>query len=250
MLCYHAVSERWPAALSVTPEALDAQLRLLARCGYRGVTFTELALAPTPGKVVALTFDDAYMSVRELAAPILQRHGFPGTVFVPTSFIGSTEPMSWPGIEQWLGTEHRDELLPMGWKELRELAADGWEIGSHTRTHPHLTQLEGAELIRELTEAKRECEVGMGATCRTLAYPYGEHDERVTIAAADAGYEAACTLSGKLRDASMLRWPRVGIYQGDLRLRFLLKSLPPSRALRGSRLGRRAAGSRGRRSSP
>ena len=67
VLCYHAVSERWPAPLSVTPEQLDRQLSLLHRRGFHGVTLSE-ALAGLPAdRVLAVTFDDAYRSVRDLA---------------------------------------------------------------------------------------------------------------------------------------------------------------------------------------
>jgi peptidoglycan/xylan/chitin deacetylase (PgdA/CDA1 family) len=242
VLCYHAVSERWPADLSVTPDALDAQLGFLARRGYRGVPFSELALSHARERVVAITFDDSYLSVLERAAPILARHGFPGTVFVPTAFVGSTEPMSWPGIENWLGTEHEEELIPLDWEQLRTLKSRGWEIGSHTRTHPHLTRLDDRELARELSESKRECEAGVGGVCQSLAYPYGDHDQRVVGAAADAGYETAGTLPTDLHAPSTLRWPRIGVYHRDGRARFALKTLAPLRRLRGSAPGRRATG--------
>lgn len=77
ILCYHAVSEDWSSPLSVTPQALEGQMQFLASKGYTGVTFTEAALEDHPGKVVAVTFDDAYDSVRQLARPILDRYGDP-----------------------------------------------------------------------------------------------------------------------------------------------------------------------------
>ncbi len=46
ILCYHAVRERWPAPLSVTPRALEDQLELLVRRGYRGATFGEETASP------------------------------------------------------------------------------------------------------------------------------------------------------------------------------------------------------------
>lgn len=245
VLCYHAVSETWPADLSVTPGALDQQLAFLARRGYRGASFTELVASRSREKLVAVTFDDAYQSVLHAAAPILERHGFRGTVFAPTAYISSDEPMSWPGIEQWLGTEHEDELLPMTWGQLGELADRGWEVGSHTRTHPRLSRLGDRELDVELRQSKLECEARMGSGCHSLAYPYGDHDERVVKAAAEAGYETAATLPTVLHAASPLRWPRIGVYHRDERLRYALKALGPLRRFRASHLGRFvAAGTR------
>lgn len=242
VLCYHAVSESWPADLSVTPGALEEQLATLARRGYRGASFTDLVLAAPRGKVAAITFDDAYRSVLELAAPILARHGFVGSVFVPTAHVGSDAPMSWPGIEQWLGGEHEHELIPLDWRELRELADGGWEVGSHTRSHPYLTKLSDGKLAAELEGSRRDCEAAMEAPCRSLAYPYGDHDGRVAEAAAAAGYETACTLPPRPHEPSPLRWPRVGVYQRDDRRRFALKTLDSLRRLRATPPGRLAAG--------
>src|SRR5438445_444901 len=96
ILCYHAVSPTWPAALSVTPEALDRQLQILARRGYRSARFTDVVTAGLDGRVVAITFDDNYRSVLELAKPIFDRHGYAGTLFVPTDSTGPPQPLLYP----------------------------------------------------------------------------------------------------------------------------------------------------------
>src|SRR5215212_4687937 len=86
VLCYHAVSEHWPADLAVFPDRLDVQLRYLVARGYRGATFTTAVVDRPYRRTLAVTFDDAYASVLELGFPILERLGLPGTVYVPTSF--------------------------------------------------------------------------------------------------------------------------------------------------------------------
>src|ERR671923_54080 len=154
VLCYHAVSECWPADLSIAPGDLEAQLELLAGRGYAGVTFTEAVTGTPHGKSVAVTFDDAYRSVLELGEPILTRLGWPATVFVPTDFAGTERAMSWPGIDRWVGGEFDRELVPLSWEELGGLAERGWEIGSHTCSHPHLTQLGDTALDHELQRSK------------------------------------------------------------------------------------------------
>jgi peptidoglycan/xylan/chitin deacetylase (PgdA/CDA1 family) len=224
VLCYHAVSETWPASLSVTPEALERQVWLLERRGYRSAGFTEAVTGRPAGKVAVLTFDDAYRSVLELAAPIMERHGFAGVLYVPTDFPPRPdEPMSWPGVDGWLDGPHRDELRPLGWDGVRELAERGWEVGSHTCSHPHLTQLDDARLELELARSKQVCEQELGGPCPSIAYPYGDHDERVVTAAGRAGYMTAGTLPARLAPSRPLAWPRVGIYHGDDERRFRLK---------------------------
>jgi len=236
VLCYHAVSERFPAPLSVTPAAFERQLQLLARAGYRGATFSD-ALRAQEGRTVAITFDDAFLSVLQLGKPLLDAAGFPATVYAPTAYLDAPErPLKWDGIDQWHGGEHESELLPMSWDQLGGLAEAGWEIGSHTCTHPHLTGVDDEALREELVRSREEVERRLGRACPTLAYPYGDHDERVVAAAGAAGYAAAGTLPARLHAARPLAWPRVGIYHGDDERRFRLKVSRAMRRLRGSRL--------------
>jgi peptidoglycan/xylan/chitin deacetylase (PgdA/CDA1 family) len=240
VLCYHALSERWPASFSTTPDRFEAQLSLLKRRGYRGITFQEAARGPDAERAVAITFDDAFRSVLDLGRPILDRLGMPGTVFVPTALAGGQEPMSWDGVEHWLASEHADELLPMSWDDLRELAGAGWEIGSHTRTHPRLTLVDDGRLADELVGSREDCERELAAPCRSLAYTYGDPDQRVVDAARAAGYAAAATLPGPQlpRSPDPHLFPREGIYHDDGRLRFELKVSPAVRRFRTTRVWR------------
>jgi peptidoglycan/xylan/chitin deacetylase (PgdA/CDA1 family) len=232
VLCYHALSERWPAALSTTPERFEEQLELLLRRGYKPATFSAALDAPTGDRTLAVTFDDAYRSVKELALPIMERLGVPGTVFAPTDWVGRDEPMHWDGIDQWLGGPHEQELLCLGWPELRELAGAGWEVGSHTRSHPRLTTLDDDRLAAELRDSREACADGMGRPCRSIAYPYGDVDARVIDATRTAGYELGAALPKRHGSRNRLDWPRVGVYNRDDLRRFKLKVSPLLRRLR------------------
>jgi peptidoglycan/xylan/chitin deacetylase (PgdA/CDA1 family) len=236
VVCYHAVSEGWPADFAVTPGELERQLQHLAERGYQGVTFTEAVTRSDPGRLVAVTFDDAFRSVLELARPILDRFGMPATMFAPTAFVGTERPMAWPGIDAWLDGPYSSELVPLSWEELRELSDAGWEIGSHSCTHPRLTQLDDAELEQELRESKEECERQLAPPCTSIAYPYGDVDERVVGAAARAGYRVGAAL--EIRAApQLLAWPRLSVTREDSIARFRRQSSPIVRRLRSSRLG-------------
>jgi peptidoglycan/xylan/chitin deacetylase (PgdA/CDA1 family) len=234
-LGYHAVSERWPASLAIAPRHLEEHVRILADRGFTGVTFHEAVLRPPPdAKTLAITFDDAYRSVIELALPILSRAGFVATVFAPTAYVGTEEPMAWPGIDHWRDTEHAEELVPMSWEELKRLAEAGWEIGSHTHSHPRLPTLDDAALESELQRSRQEIERQLGS-CRSLAYPYGDHDDRVIEAARQARYEAAGTLPARLmRPAGTLDWPRIVVTRPDHARRFRWKVSPLARRVRGT----------------
>jgi peptidoglycan/xylan/chitin deacetylase (PgdA/CDA1 family) len=238
ILCYHAVDPTWPADLSVTPAALDAQLGELARRGYRGVRFGDAVREEQAGRVVAITFDDGYRSVLELARPILERYGYPGTVFVPSDWAGEQRPMRWPGIDRWLGTPHEQAMLALDWGELATLADAGWEIASHTCSHPHLTQIGDEALAHELRASKERIEQRLARPCESLAYPYGDVDARVVAATRAAGYRFAGTIPRVLPRPDALLWPRVPIYHGDDIRRFRAKVSPALRRLRSSSLGR------------
>jgi peptidoglycan/xylan/chitin deacetylase (PgdA/CDA1 family) len=232
VLCYHAVSPTWPSVLAVTPDLFERQLEILVRRGYRGATFHDAVHQPPHERTLAVTFDDAYRSVITHAAPVLDRLGLVGTIYVPTTWPDREDPMTWPGIDDWLDTEHRDELVCASWDELRDVAARGWEIASHTRTHPELPALGDAELAEELAASRAAVEERLSAPCRTIAYPYGFQDARVRAAAAHAGYTAGAALSRLYRIGDPMAYPRVGLYPRDDGLRYQAKVSRVVRRLR------------------
>jgi peptidoglycan/xylan/chitin deacetylase (PgdA/CDA1 family) len=230
VLEYHAVSATWPASLAVAPAKLRAQLEWLLDRGYRGTTFHDAVTSRPSGRVLVVTFDDAYRSVLDLAEPILTELGLPGTVFVVTDFADVGGPLSWGGIDHWRGGPYDRELEGLRWEELEQLAHGGWEVGSHTRTHPRLTELSDKDLARELDESRAACERALGMPCRSLAYPYGDVDARVMAATERAGYDGAAI--EVLAPAHPLAWPRVGISRENSMRLFRLKVSPTVSRLR------------------
>jgi peptidoglycan/xylan/chitin deacetylase (PgdA/CDA1 family) len=170
--------------------------------------------------------------------------GVPGTVFVPTDWADRPEPMRWGGIEHWLGGPHEEEMVCLRWEALRELASAGWEVGSHTCSHPHLSRLDDGALERELVESRAMCTEKLGTPCRSIAYPYGDVDARVVEAARSAGYELGAALPKQFTSIDPLNWPRVGVYNADDIRRFKLKLSRPLRRVLSSTGWRWVMGSR------
>jgi peptidoglycan/xylan/chitin deacetylase (PgdA/CDA1 family) len=216
LLAYHAV-DVGSRELAVPEAVLRTQLSLLRRRGCVGITAAEAERrrrdGTLPARTVVVTFDDGFRSVLG-ARPILDELGFPATVLVVTSFVESGEPLHWPGLE------HSEESL--GWSELELLREAGWEVGSHTATHPLLSDLDDVELERELVDSRATIQKRLGS-CETLAYPYGRADERTAAAAARAGYLAAFTLGRAHRPDEPLRRPRLGLRDVDRGLRLRLR---------------------------
>jgi peptidoglycan/xylan/chitin deacetylase (PgdA/CDA1 family) len=216
VLCYHGVA---PGSLhgEVTPDALRAQLSVLAKRRYRWTTFTDAVIGTEPGRVAAVTFDDGIASAVEHGLPVLEEFGAPGTMFLTVEMLG------WGGRIDAVGAAR--------------LAERGWEVGSHTMTHAVLTNVDDRTLDGELSESKRELEQLTGRPCTAVSYPTGRCDVRVAAAAESAGYLAGAGLEGAV-DAPLgpLTWPRVGV-RGDDSLRvFRVKTSRAVRRVRSSRL--------------
>lgn len=220
VLCYHAVSDSWPDSLAVGPSTLERQVRSLLHRGYRAVTAEEALVSQ--GRVLHVTFDDAYRNL-ESVLPILERLQVPATVFACTDFAVDGRPLAVPELADRAAGYH-DEIATMDWDALRSISERGFEVGSHTASHAHLTRLSDRDLAGELRRSRELIEAELSRPCRFLAYPYGENDERVRNAAQAAGYEAGYSLRATGEPYDLYGVPRVGVYRGDGMVRFTLKT--------------------------
>jgi peptidoglycan/xylan/chitin deacetylase (PgdA/CDA1 family) len=192
ILMYHRVADDGPAALRryrLSPAAFDEQLHWLREQGYRGLTLGEWRTAcerrrALPGRAVMLTFDDGYRDFAEEALPLLERHGFPATVFVVADAVGRTS--DWDAA-------HGEPAPLMSWDELRALRVRGAELGSHTCTHRPPSGLSNAEAVRELVRSRALIEDELGEPPTAIAYPYGDLDRAVAHLAGACGYTLGFT---------------------------------------------------------
>ena len=220
ILCYHAVSDSWEHPLAVRPRAFERQLRSLLARGYRPLTASEAVQAR--GRFLHVTFDDGFTNVTN-ALPVLERLTVPATVFVCADYATDGRPLSVPRLAAEAAA-HPEHVSTMTWDDLRVLSEQGVEIGSHTLTHSRLTALSDRELDHELRESRALLEEKLGCPCRYIAYPWGQHDERVRRATRAAGYEAAFALRAGADTRDPYALPRVDIYRKDHLLRATLKT--------------------------
>ena len=169
----------------------EKQLSWLAERGYKFITLAEAAHIiasdrKTTGKYTVITFDDGTVDNYELAYPLLARMGIPATFFIVAGRAG--------GSVDWSRASSSENSVPlMSWRQIKELAEAGMEIGSHTLTHTSLPSCTDEVLSREIIESRKVIEDAIGKKVFSFCYPFGEVDGRAARAVREAGYRAACT---------------------------------------------------------
>ena len=169
ILMYHSVSRReekaHPYYRTVTsPEAFAAQMQYLSDRGYSAINLEEAAKRRRESctgsrREVAITFDDGFRDFYTSAFPILNRHGFTATMFLPTAHIGNST-QSFKGVDC------------MTWSEVREMHRAGIHFGSHTVTHPQLVTLTEKQVEYEVKASKDRIEQELGCAASSFSYPY------------------------------------------------------------------------------
>lgn len=196
ILNFHRVTpDPVPAALAPythTPEQFDAQLQYCARNGFYGVTLDDWQAQTArwrgmPGRALAITFDDGYVDFLEHALPILEKYGFPVTVFLVTDLVGKTA--------QW-DARYGPPAPLMSWTQIKEAADKGAQFGSHTASHPLLTTLTPREVADQAYRSRSEIEQNLGQRVESVAYPYGDFNEIGGRIFEDNGYTLGLDTSG------------------------------------------------------
>src|SRR5262249_25681406 len=124
------------------------------------------------------SFDDGYLSQYTHARPVLLRLGWPGVL-----------NLEWNNLGKGGVTE----------REVKVMLGDGWELDSHTLTHPDLTTVGDAQLRTELTQSRKDIKAKFGASnAEFFCYPAGKYDARVVAAVKAAGYRGATTVDDGL----------------------------------------------------
>jgi peptidoglycan/xylan/chitin deacetylase (PgdA/CDA1 family) len=206
VLMYHVIGTPPPSApypeLFVSRSLFAAQVAALAGAGFHAVTLDRVwqawhGRAPLPARPVVLTFDDGYRGDFGAAMPILRRHRWPGVLNL---LVANLHRHGW-GIKTWM---------------VRRMIQNGWEVDSHTLTHPDLATLSSGRLQREVRGSRTVLRRLFDVPVRFFCYPSGAFDAGVIAAVRHAGYLGATTeIAGLAQRSRPYTLARVRVAGGE-----------------------------------
>jgi len=286
ILMYHRIAhDRFdPWGLAVSPDNFADQLQWLAanRMVLPLAEFAERHRQGTlPRNAAAITFDDGYRSNVTAAAPLLEKHGLPATIFLPVELIEQGRPFWWDELQgmvlvstrkslrlgdqeidlgeksasdgEWRPFEapqtarqrafHRIWAMlrhkppaeletamgeleaqaggapwqgpdpPMTPDDVRAIASERLEFGSHALTHPSLPALGPAEKATEIKASFERTRALTGTVPLSFAYPYGDRDDESEELVRQAGFRCACATDDRPVDrrSRLFALPRISI---------------------------------------
>ncbi len=207
VLMYHVIGTPPASApypnLFVSRQLFAAQIAGLARAGYQAVTLDRVwqawhGRAALPARPIVLSFDDGYLGDFGAAMPILRRHRWPGVLNL---LVANLHRHGW-GLRTWM---------------VQRMIRAGWEVDSHTLTHPNLTTVSRAQLWREVHGARLVLRRLFHVPVRFFCYPSGAYDRAVIAAVRRAGYLGATTeLPGLAERSQPFTLARVRVDGGEL----------------------------------
>lgn len=195
ILMYHSISQHATSKFrpfTVPPVLFADHMAYLYQHSYTPITVTQLIHArgqeglALPAHPVVLTFDDGFADFFTDALPVLERYGFPATLYVTTAFIG--------GTSCWMRNEGEGNRPMLTWDQLTEISLSGIECGGHTHRHPQLDILPHAMAQNEIVYCKRLLEEHLGQDVLSFAYPHGYHSAAIQRLVREAGYTSACAV--------------------------------------------------------
>jgi peptidoglycan/xylan/chitin deacetylase (PgdA/CDA1 family) len=191
VLMYHSVSKRIfsEAHIEITYKTFSYQLSMLRELNYNIIKYSDM-LKRTKDyqneKAAVLTFDDGFSDNYEFVCPLLMESGFGAIFFIIPGAINGAKCRFKRG-----GYMKSEEF--MNWSQIRDISDEGFEIGSHSMTHPDFRELSAGEAYEEMISSKKEIEDRIGIEVRHFCFPYGKFRSDQVRLLIRAGYESFAT---------------------------------------------------------
>jgi peptidoglycan/xylan/chitin deacetylase (PgdA/CDA1 family) len=159
--------------LYVSDADFSAEMAWLHSNGYQAVTLDEMMKAwyhggTLPRKPIVITFDNGYVPQITTAPDVMSRYG-------------------WPGVLNEITENH---LHP---SQIRSILKLGWEVDSHSLTHPDLTTLDASELQAQVAGSRTFLRRTFHIPANSFCYPSSRYNDATIAAVKAAGYTNATT---------------------------------------------------------
>ncbi len=180
LLLYHNIDGK--GEYSIDYATMDAHFRLLADKGISVVPLDDFVKRledprPYDKKVAVISYDDGYRAMYTRLLPLLGVYGYHVTLFVYT------------------GNVYHSAQRNITWAQLREMQERGFDIQSHSISHPDLVRVirkgdkeARRKLFEEMYLSKRVLELYLGREVRYFAFPYGSYNLELVDLCKNAGY--------------------------------------------------------------
>jgi peptidoglycan/xylan/chitin deacetylase (PgdA/CDA1 family) len=177
ILVYHELGNPPPTepypGLYVSDSNFIAEMRWLHSHGWQAVTLDEMMRAwyhggTLPAKPIVITFDNGYPPQVTFAPSVMSKYG-------------------WPGVLNEITADHLHNY------QIESVLKRGWEVDSHSVTHPDLTTLTPDELRYQLVASRHFLQKTFHIPANSFCYPSSEYNDAVIAAVKAAGYTNAVT---------------------------------------------------------
>lgn len=234
--------------VTVDKEDFDSQMKYLKKRGHTFISFDDIRTLDLSkiSKPTVIYFDDGFKDVLLNAVPVLEKYDIPATVFLPTGVMDRTD-MLWTIVYREILTKQNVPLheqnmriheiktqteqkridmmkkynlsdysylfdIFLSWDEIRGMLAKNISFGSHSVTHPRLTECSKEVLQHEVIYSKQRIEKEIGRTIHSFSLPYGRGDNELVELLGKLGYKFVVSkgkglnvISDTLKDVVFLR---------------------------------------------
>lgn len=185
---YSHFSEKCESSSCTPARVFDQQMEYLKDNGYRVIPMGEFLdflnyRSAIPKRSVVITIDGGHRSAYNIAYPILKKYGLSATFFIYTDSIGINE-------------------MALTWDHLKQVKADGFEVGSFTFSNRDLNvkkekedyQTYRAKIKRELLLSKQIIDKELSQDTPYLVFPSGKYNQNLLDICDQIGYKMAFTM--------------------------------------------------------
>ena len=228
ILAYHRILSETRGMLSVRTTDFDRHIRFFIKNGWECLTLEKLNDQylkrdhNLDKKIFVITFDDGYRDNYKNAFPILKQYDIKATIFLTVDYIGKHEPFYW---DKTRFSDIADDDYPLNWDEIYEMKDYGIEFGSHTLTHPELTDIGLDDVREQIYESKKILDRQLSQDTVSFCYPRGSLNNEICQIVKQAGYQLAVVTPPRYGiEESNFTLKRIGLYSTDSFFFFRLKN--------------------------